>query len=326
MYPLSFCIPTYNRRQLLAETLESILSQSSEVEIIVSDNCSLDGTQSYMEDLCKKYSQIRYHRWDNPVECGQNLLHTVELAAGKYCWLMTDDDCLEPGAIDHVMELLQLYAGITGISVNVEGYDRFLKEKKKIRYSHSLHTSQLFQEVKECFHALGAWFGYWSAHIVDRAKWKVAKAQGGYEGFLGYHHLYLFLKMLKRDPCWYFTVKKCVAYRADNESFSLDYGAYRRYEIDVIAYKKLGIEFFCQDKVVKHVRNTILHKYHFWQLVTLKCHFVSLRTLWKILLLSFRHYSFFGSFWCKIVPLIITPAPLVLGMRWIYRRWFKQSQ
>ena len=131
MYPLSFCIPTYNRRQLLAETLESILSQSSEVEIIVSDNCSLDGTQSYMEDLCKKYSQIRYHRWDNPVECGQNLLHTVELAAGKYCWLMTDDDCLEPGAIDHVMELLQLYAGITGISVNVEGYDRFLKEKKK---------------------------------------------------------------------------------------------------------------------------------------------------------------------------------------------------
>lgn len=324
MSSLSFCIPTYNRCQLLRETIGSILSQSLNIEIVVSDNCSVDDTQSYMEELCKYYPQIHYYRWNQPVECGQNLLHTIELAKGDYCWLMTDDDCLERGAIDHVMELLQSYPGISGISVNVEGYDRHLKEKKKIRYSHNLQASQLFQEEKECFHELGAWFGYWSAHIIHRFRWNTAKHQGGYEPFLGYHHLYLFLSMLKKDPYWYFTTQKCVAYRADNESFSVDYGAYRRYEIDVISYKNIGEEFFGkQDRAVKHIRNVVLHKYHFWQLVTLKCHFVSLKTLWKIGWLSFSHYRFFSGFWCKLLPLIIIPAPIILGMRWMYRRWFK---
>jgi abequosyltransferase len=324
MYSISFCIPTYNRCQLLRETLEIILSQSVDVEIVVSDNCSLDDTQKYMEALCQRYPQIHYYRWAQSVECGQNLLHTIELATGDYCWLMTDDDCLESGAIDHVMGILQNYPGITGVSVNVEGYDRFLKEKKKIRYSHSLQTSQLFQEQKKCFRELGAWFGYWSAHIIDRCKWNRAKLQGGHESFLGYHHLYLFLSMLKKDPYWYFTAQKCVAYRADNESFSVDHGAYRRYEIDVISYKRIGEEFFGRkNNIVEHIQNVVLHKYHFWQLVTLKCHCVSFKTLYKIFVLSFRYYHLFPGFWCKLIPVIITPAPIILGVRWIYRRWFK---
>ena len=101
MVLLSFCIPTYNRCHLLCETLKSILSQNLSVEIIVSDNHSLDDTSVYMEELCKNYSQIYYHRWSQPVECGENLLKVVELAQGDYCWLMTDDDRLEPGAIEN---------------------------------------------------------------------------------------------------------------------------------------------------------------------------------------------------------------------------------
>lgn len=321
---LSFCIPTYQRVHLLQETLESIVSQTKEVEIVVSDNCSQDGTQAYIEKFAEGYPHLVYHRWSAPVECGVNLLHAVDCARGEYCWLMTDDDKLEPGAIAHVKELLDNYPEVTGISVDVEGYDRLLQHKKRIRTSHKMKTSKLFVSKERGFQELGAWMGYWSAHIVQRKAWQEAKQRGGHEKFLGYHHLYLMVSMLCKKPVWYFTDKKCVAYRADNETFSLDYGAYRRYEIDVVSYKEIGEAFFGKKApCVEHVRKVVLDCFLCWQIVTLKCRKASWKIYWKILKLSWRYYRSFLGFWYKVLPLIVIPSFMLRGARWIYRKWLK---
>ena len=55
---LSICIPTYNRCSYLKKTLESIVSQkifetTDLVEIVISDNCSSDGTA----DVCKIFAE-----------------------------------------------------------------------------------------------------------------------------------------------------------------------------------------------------------------------------------------------------------------------------
>ena len=44
---LSICIPTYNRSEQLRRALESLVGQEgfSEVEVVISDNCSTDGTE-----------------------------------------------------------------------------------------------------------------------------------------------------------------------------------------------------------------------------------------------------------------------------------------
>ena len=53
----SIFIPTYNRANLLAETLNSLISQISEdqIEIIISDNNSTDTTKKTVETFIQQY-------------------------------------------------------------------------------------------------------------------------------------------------------------------------------------------------------------------------------------------------------------------------------
>ena len=56
---LSICIPTFNRADYLERTLGSIVCQkyfltTSDVEIIISDNCSWDATES----ISRRYAAL----------------------------------------------------------------------------------------------------------------------------------------------------------------------------------------------------------------------------------------------------------------------------
>jgi len=73
--PVSVVLTTYNRASLLRETLESILKQSyGDFELIISDDCSTDNTES----ICREYSQrdprIQYYRNENNLDMPGNLI------------------------------------------------------------------------------------------------------------------------------------------------------------------------------------------------------------------------------------------------------------
>lgn len=58
---LSICIPTFNRKNKLKEMLDEILDEAKKlnIKIIVSDNCSSDGTQDYLESVKESYSNVK---------------------------------------------------------------------------------------------------------------------------------------------------------------------------------------------------------------------------------------------------------------------------
>ena len=102
---LSICIPTYNRANFIEETIQSILSQAtSEIEIVVSDNCSEDNTENIIRRIQKESNQITYFRWNENQGADLNYLKVVELAKGQYCWLLGSDDLLLPGSIDKILK------------------------------------------------------------------------------------------------------------------------------------------------------------------------------------------------------------------------------
>jgi abequosyltransferase len=59
---LSICIPTFNRSEVLDNTLNSLFSNSefnsNQIEVIVSDNCSTDNTVQ----VVTKYPLVKYYR------------------------------------------------------------------------------------------------------------------------------------------------------------------------------------------------------------------------------------------------------------------------
>lgn len=94
---LSICIPTYNRAEYLEETILSIVNQkrfqeTSEVEIVISDNCSEDNTKQ----VCEKFIAIcgdKIHYYRNSENIIDANFERV-LSYGKGVFLKLNNDTL----------------------------------------------------------------------------------------------------------------------------------------------------------------------------------------------------------------------------------------
>lgn len=108
---LSICIPTYNgASSFLKDVLEAavcILSKEDDVEVVVSDNCSTDGTPV----LIQKYTRIKnfrsYRNKENVGFNGNFQLLSDKYAEGKYCWFVGDDDVINTEYVSYVLEILR---------------------------------------------------------------------------------------------------------------------------------------------------------------------------------------------------------------------------
>lgn len=107
---LSICIPTLNRGSYIGETIESIVSQwETGIEIVIVDGGSTDDTEQIVNAYQRRFPEIRYVKKDSLQKSPSNEGFdrdcdlSVVLAEGEYCWLMTDDDLLKPGALRKIM-------------------------------------------------------------------------------------------------------------------------------------------------------------------------------------------------------------------------------
>jgi glycosyltransferase involved in cell wall biosynthesis len=93
-------IPTYNRADgLLKEALDSALNQTyKNIEIIVSDNCSIDHT----EELVQSYHDSRIKYYKQPINIGpfRNMNFCLEKAQGVYFLMLYDDDLIDNNFIE----------------------------------------------------------------------------------------------------------------------------------------------------------------------------------------------------------------------------------
>ena len=91
----SIGIPTYNRCRLLAQSLGSALNQlTTEIEVIICDNASSDGTQTYCESL--RDPRVRYYRNEKNLGPTSNWRRCLQLAEGEYFSWLQDDDLIFP--------------------------------------------------------------------------------------------------------------------------------------------------------------------------------------------------------------------------------------
>ena len=116
---LSICMATFKRGKFIAETLDSILAQMVPgIELIVVDGASPDNTPAVMAEYVSRHPEIRYIREASNSGVDQDYDKAVGYATGEYCWLMTDDDLLCPGAVSRL--LCELDGGNDLIIVNQE--------------------------------------------------------------------------------------------------------------------------------------------------------------------------------------------------------------
>jgi glycosyltransferase involved in cell wall biosynthesis len=90
---ISVLIPTYNRKVELKKAIDSILKNNfNEIEVIVYDNCSDDGTKEMVKSYESSKIEIIYYRQKENVGPLNNWKSAINVAKGKYIhWLWSDD-------------------------------------------------------------------------------------------------------------------------------------------------------------------------------------------------------------------------------------------
>ncbi|HET9083684.1 MAG TPA: glycosyltransferase [Candidatus Limnocylindrales bacterium] len=90
-------LPTHNGESFIAQALESLLGQDHpDLEIVVSDNASTDGTSDIVHELMRRDERLRYERLDRKVSAATNFNRAFALSRGPYFMWAADDDVWDP--------------------------------------------------------------------------------------------------------------------------------------------------------------------------------------------------------------------------------------
>lgn len=110
---VSVCIPTYQRADLLRRAVASILGgEYRNVEIVISDNGSRDGTRQVGEELARADPRVRYFRHAENRGPTWNFEFARAQARGRYFLWHGDDDYLAPDFVPLCVEELERDAGL----------------------------------------------------------------------------------------------------------------------------------------------------------------------------------------------------------------------
>ncbi len=108
---LTIAIPTYNRADSLDLCLSMICGQleryREEVEVLVSNNCSPDHTDTVVEKYRARGYALTYIKNRENVGPDRNFVQCYRRAKGTYVLLLGDDDVLLDGALDTLVPILR---------------------------------------------------------------------------------------------------------------------------------------------------------------------------------------------------------------------------
>lgn len=101
-------VVTYNRKELLKECIEALLqSENAELDVLIIDNASTDGTKEYINDFIKD-NEVLYHRTEKNMGGAGGFHIGMDIAVKKgysYVWLMDDDTIVDKDTLQHLVEV-----------------------------------------------------------------------------------------------------------------------------------------------------------------------------------------------------------------------------
>jgi len=145
MPTISVCIPTYNRKNYLKETLESVFRQTyKDFEVIVLDDGSTDGTEEMIKGL---EFPVKYCWQENRGDAGAKNA-AIKMAEGKYVSLLDSDDLLFDDSLARLISKIgdQENCIAYGSYIRIDENGKYLGRNKRRQYTGQI-TKELFRNI-----------------------------------------------------------------------------------------------------------------------------------------------------------------------------------
>ena len=105
---IAVLVVTYNRKKYLKENIEAVLNQSySNLNLIICDNNSTDGTGELIEKYMARDKRIKYFNTGENLGGAGGFNYGLKYIYGQeydYCWIMDDDAVPEKDALKSLTE------------------------------------------------------------------------------------------------------------------------------------------------------------------------------------------------------------------------------
>lgn len=119
---VSVIIPSYNAADYIAQTLESVLTQTlTDIEVIVVDDGSTDNTRIIVADFANKDPRLMLVEQANQF-AGVARNNGMSKARGKYLYFLDADDYIESNTLDELVNAIEQHGADIAIAKS-EGFD-----------------------------------------------------------------------------------------------------------------------------------------------------------------------------------------------------------
>lgn len=127
MPKVSVIVPVYQCRLYLERCIRSILAQDVDLEVILVDDGSTDGSAALCDALAAKNRRIRViHQKNAGVSAARNV--GMDVAQGEFFQFVDGDDWLESGYSQSLLDMAEK----TGADIVIAGYTMCLGEERRL--------------------------------------------------------------------------------------------------------------------------------------------------------------------------------------------------
>jgi glycosyltransferase involved in cell wall biosynthesis len=315
---ISICIPTFNRARYLSEAIENLLPQlAPDIELLVYDTGSTDGTRELMGRFRDRYPGIRFFFLDTRRGFDETALLLLEQCRGEYVWLFGSDDLLKEGAIEAVRQRIlrsPVRPSFLYLNHEVIGHDG----KLLIPSNLGRKRDREFLDGRQCVAWLGLFLGYISACVFRRDPALSLTSAKEFDGSLWMGlHLNL-LSLSKGGPALYIGQPLVSARR--NPGNTYDYGEVFCRGASRVFWKARSQGIGCFT-IYRGMNRTVRVLYLRFCLSWRSDDPAQLSRTFPVMLRTCWMYPWF---WLLIVPVRLTPTRLARAVRDRLRQWREQ--
>lgn len=107
---VSIILPSYNLEKYIAETIESVLSQTyTNWELLITDDCSTDETVNIVKSYCEKDHRIKLFCQERNCGAGAARNNSIMEARGRYIAFLDGDDWWYPEKLQMQIDFIRKY-------------------------------------------------------------------------------------------------------------------------------------------------------------------------------------------------------------------------
>ena len=108
-YKISIVLPVHNGIKYVDEFIRSVTTiNNNNFELVISENCSTDGTREYLKEIAQKYNFIKYFETETLLSQPDNWANGILKTTGDWVILIGVDDALTPNFFYSAEKLIKI--------------------------------------------------------------------------------------------------------------------------------------------------------------------------------------------------------------------------